>query len=105
MPVGTELAQRIEELTARAGAAQRARPPLDELDDLLSAGYACALAGEARIRRLAEERDDLLEARGAGGRDLRDVARDLRTAERAVGRLRAALQRLQPEFAAAQRGR
>jgi hypothetical protein len=95
------LVDRVDTLIARAENAERLQVPLSELEDLLSVGYAGALAGEARMMKLEQELDDLLDtADDHRARDLRLIVREHRSLERAVARLRTTLERLQTAFVA-----
>ena len=97
----TDLLERLDALVARASDAERRDPGLRELEDVLSVGYAGALAGEARMLRLEEQLGELLDtADERRARDLRLIVREHRSLERSVGRLRDALARLQARFVA-----
>ena len=99
MQDGADLVERIDTLTACAEQAERRSVPLSELEDVLSVGYAGALAAEARMMKLEQELDDLLDAADDHrARDLRLIVREHRSLEGSVARLRAVLARLQAEF-------
>lgn len=101
MQFASELLERLDALVDRASDAERHDLGLHELEDVLTVGYAGALSGEARMMRLEEQLDELLDtADERRARDLRLVVREHRSLERAVGRLRAALARLQSRFVA-----
>ena len=101
MQFPTDLLERLDALATRASDAERQRLGLRELEDMLTAGYAGALSGEARMMRLEEQLDELLDAADERrARDLRLVVREHRSLERSVGGLRAALARLQDRFVA-----
>ncbi len=97
----TDLLERLDALAARASDAERRDLELGQLEDVLTVGYAGALSGEARMMRLEEQLDELLDAADERrARDLRLVVREHRSLERSVGGLRAALARLQARFVA-----
>jgi hypothetical protein len=101
MQFPTDLLERLDALAARALDAERQRLGLRELEDVLTVGYAGALSGEARMMRLEEQLDELLDtADERRARDLRQVVSEHRSLERSVGGLRAALARLQARFVA-----
>lgn len=101
MQLPTDLLERLDALATRASDAERRRLGLRELEDVLTVGYAGALSGEARMMRLEEQLDELLDTADVRrARDLRLVVREHRSLERSVGRLRAALARLQVRFVA-----
>lgn len=86
-----ELEQRIDRLSARAGA-RWDRGLREEIDATLSEGYARALAAEARVKRLDRRLEGLLEELDAGdAAELRAVARERWQLARQVARLRARL--------------
>jgi hypothetical protein len=101
MQFPTDLLERLDALAARALDAERQRLGLRELEDVLTVGYAGALSGEARMMRLEEQLDELLDTPDERrARDLRRVVSEHRSLERSVGGLRAALARLQARFVA-----
>jgi hypothetical protein len=101
MQDATDLVERLDALAARASDAERRGLELGELEDVLTVGYAGALSGEARMMRLEEQLDELLDtADERRAHNLRLVVREHRKLERSVARLRAALARLQARFVA-----
>jgi hypothetical protein len=96
-----ELVDRLDTLTARAEHVEPLASRLSELEDVLTVGYAGALAGEARMMKLEQELDDLLDtAHEDRARALRLIVREHRSLEHSVARLRTTLARLQTEFVA-----
>ena len=86
-----ELHARIERLCRRADAEQ-GTGVLEEMDRLLSEGYARALLEERRVGELDERLVELVaDPDGGGGHELRSLAGQRRTAASAVERLRAHL--------------
>jgi hypothetical protein len=74
---------------------------LAEIEDVLSEGYATALSREARLIRLEEQLDDLLDSGDESrARELRLIVRQHRATERTVAILRSALAELHAEFVA-----
>lgn len=61
MAESSDLAARIERLSARASTARPSEQLLGEVEDLLTVGYLEALAQESRSRRLAERCERLIE--------------------------------------------
>lgn len=101
MQDAADLVERLDALAAHATEAERLTPGLQQLEDVLSVGYAGALSGEARMMRLEQELDELLDtADEHRARDLRLIIREHRSLERSVARLRASLARLQAQFVA-----
>jgi len=68
--------------------------PLAELEDLLSEGYARALAGDARRRRLDERIEDLIARvdEPEAALEVRRLSVERRTLDRALAELRARLE-------------
>jgi hypothetical protein len=93
------LLNRVEALAGRADDAVDRRALLPEMEDALSEGYAAALAGEARLVRLEERLDVLLEP-GVEQRaaELLDLLREHRALEGSVVSLRTALSRVHRDF-------
>ena len=88
-------------LTARARRASSNPTLLDEIEDLLSQGYAEALSGEARMVALEERLDEILDTGDESrARELRLVVREHRDVEGTVARLRRALAELHGDFVA-----
>jgi hypothetical protein len=80
--------RRIDRLAAQASRTADARL-LGEMEDALAIGYAYALQGDARCRRLAQRLDALTESLGEDGvaaevRRLRREQRDLEESTRAL---------------------
>jgi hypothetical protein len=97
----TPLLERITALTARARQATSTPRLLDEIEDLLSHGYAEALSGEAQMVALEERLDEILDSGDESrARELRLVVGEHRDVERTVGRLRRALAELHGDFVA-----
>jgi hypothetical protein len=97
------LEQRIDELSARADAG---REPglLAEMEDLLSEGYARALADESLLRQLDRRLDALFEnVNPADATEIRRLASERRRIAERVQRLRQGLARMQEGFLARQR--
>lgn len=95
------LLEQIDALVARAARSRGDGELLVEIEDVLSEGYSVALSGEARMVRLEEELDSLLnsgEKRRA--RELRTLLTEHRATERSVATLRSMLARLHHEFVA-----
>jgi hypothetical protein len=95
------LLERIEVLVARADRSSGDPDLLAQIEEMLSYGYSLALSGEARMVRLEEQLDELVDSGDEGrARELRMLVRQHRAVERSVGRLRAALARLHGRFVA-----
>jgi hypothetical protein len=96
-----KLLARIETFTALVRRSSGDPGLLAEIEDVLSEGYASALAGEARMFKLEERLDDLLDSGDESrARELRLIVREHRAAERSVATLRSALAGLHSEFVA-----
>jgi hypothetical protein len=96
----TDLEQRLEELAQRAAGPDADALLLVELENLLSEGYARALAGDARRRRLDERLDELiarLDEPGVAG-EVRRVTMERRTVDRGREDLRARLELVRDEL-------
>ena len=97
----TELTDRLDALAARVERVQRGSEGLAELEDVLATGYAGALSGEARMMRLEEALEDLLDTAAENrAHELRRLVGEQRALGRAVAELRSALARLQADFVA-----
>ena len=95
-----DLHERLDAFAARVG-----NPGADEreLEDLLTEGYAHALAGEAQSRRIARELTRLLPDidQPAVAKEARRLALQRRTVDQAVAHLHAKLARLRGGMSAA----
>jgi AcrR family transcriptional regulator len=95
------LLEQIEALIARAARSRGDDELLEEIEDVLSDGYTVALSGEARMVRLEEELDSLLNSGDRRrARELRMLLTEHRAAERSVATLRSMLARLHHDFVA-----
>jgi phosphoenolpyruvate-protein kinase (PTS system EI component) len=98
----------LERLDRLSGQVQRGRVDpavMDEINDILSEGYALALAEEARLDQLEQRLGDILSEVVAGrSADLRDVTVELRRTERAVSALRSRLTAMHERFIAVAAG-
>jgi hypothetical protein len=91
--------ERIDALAVRAAHSRGDHELLVEIEDVLSDGYTVALAGEARMVRLEEQLEALVDSGDEGrARELRRLVREHRTIERSVAALRSMLARLHREF-------
>ncbi len=97
------LEQRIDELSARADAG-REPELLAEMEDLLSEGYARALADESVLRQLDRRLEALFESMSPGdATEIRRLASERRRLAERVWHLRQRLARMQEGFLARQR--
>ena len=89
----TDLERRLEELAQRAAGPDADAVLLAELENLLSEGYAHALAGDARRRRLDERLEELIARLDEPGvaPEVRRLTLERRTVDRAREDLRARL--------------
>lgn len=102
-----DLHRRLDALRLRAREGEADERVLSQTEDLLAEGYAHALAGEARSRRL-ERRLELLLPRiedPAVAKEARRLALQRRTLDEAVSELRAKLAGMREEFVARGGGR
>ena len=96
-----DLVDRLDALSARAEGALRLAERLSELEDVLSVGYVGALSGEARMMRLEQALEELLDtADDARARDLRRIVGEHGSLERSVARLRTTLAQVHARFVA-----
>jgi hypothetical protein len=95
------LLEQIDALAARAARSCGDDKLLVEIEEVLSGGYTVALSGEARMIRLEEQLDSLLDSGAKGrARELRMLVSEHRATERSVATLRSMLARLHREFIA-----
>jgi hypothetical protein len=101
MDAYVSLLEQIDALAARAARSHADDKLLVEIEDVLSDGYTVALSGEARMVRLEEQLDALLDSGDEGrARELRMLVREHRATERSVAMLRSMLARLHYDFVA-----
>lgn len=98
----TDIVDRLRALAVDAEQAKRRARDLSDIEDVLVTGYAGALSGEARMMRLEQELDELVDAAAPDRRgcDLPQLVREHRALERSITHLRAALARLHARFVA-----
>jgi hypothetical protein len=95
------LVEQIDALAARAERSFGDSGLLAQIEGMLSDGYTFALSGEARMIRLDEQLDALLNSADEGrARELRTLMREHRAIEQSIELLRAALAGLHREFVA-----
>jgi hypothetical protein len=102
-----DLHRRLDALRSRAAEGEADERVLAEMEDLLSEGYARALAGEGRSRRL-EHRLEMLLPRmeeSAVAKEARRLALQRRNLDEAVRKLRAKLASMREELVARGPGR
>ena len=100
MPQHRDIYRRIDELCARADEGSLELGLLDEMNDVLCEGFACALAAEARLDRLEQRLMTLLSAVHAGrAEELRDITSQRRAVELHASRLRSRLAVLHRQYA------
>jgi hypothetical protein len=94
------LKMRIEALAVRAAEADPDAALLAELDALLSEGYAWALDGDARLRRLDDRLEGLIRnvEEPAVAKEVRRVALERRSLDRSIADLRARLAEVRDHF-------
>src|SRR4051812_3160279 len=96
-----EMLEDLQSLRDRAGGAQPDTDLLAALEDALGRGYAEALSGEARMVRLEEQLERLMDTAEANRvRDFRELIREHSAIERSVARLRSALAATHGDFVA-----
>jgi hypothetical protein len=96
----SELATRIDALSARAAGAREDARLLVEIEDVLAEGYIEALRGEAQSRRLAERLERLTETIEEPGMavEFRSLALERRSLDARIGELRAQLSVMREHF-------
>lgn len=94
-----EIERRIDRILMRA-ARKADRPLLHEMEDVLASGYASALEGDARCRRLRRRLDALADAVAEEGvaSEVRRLTLEHRTVEESTRRLRARLESVRRLF-------
>jgi hypothetical protein len=96
-----ELLTDVESLRGRARYVETDAELIGLIEDALTQGYAEALSGEARMMRLEERLDRLLDtADERRVSEFGELVREHRAIEDGVGRLRAALAAMQRDFVA-----
>ncbi len=103
MPEFAELGQRITALCARAMLETYDARLLVEIEELLAEGYMCALRGDHRRRALQRRLEALLDedASDDAARELQTLAREQRVVAEATRELRAQLEAMREQCAAA----
>jgi hypothetical protein len=95
-----ELEERINSLSRRAAHPGADAALIAQLDALLSEGYAHALDGDARGRRLDEQITQLIDLNQPGAAtEVRRLALERRSLERAIADLRSRLAVVRDQFA------
>jgi hypothetical protein len=96
----SELATRIDRLSARAAGVREDARLLVEIEDVLAEGYIEALTAEAKSRRLAERLERLvarIEEPGVAV-EFRGLALERRSLDASIGELRAQLAVVREHF-------
>jgi hypothetical protein len=101
MPDRDDLLARIDRLSARTDGACVEPRDIAEMNDVLSEGFARALADEARLDQLEQRLAELLSGVASGrARELRHITVEWRATERDVSRLRSRLAVMHERFIA-----